>query len=293
MAKPKFKIGDKIRVIEYRHGTYPPVGAISAAVAVPVAFRQIKHGRSRAFTLLELLVVVAIITILAALLLPSISRSKQKAQQTKCISNLHQLGIALQNFVADSQTYPIGFSGTNSNTVTWYGELGREGAGNFKSVTNVLTMGVFQCPSDHSGRPLSPSRWNSPLSYGYNGYGVGPNALTNQLGLNGPFISPQEHFEPLRESKVVSPSQMMAIGDTFGGAVYFNRDAPSGFVILWNGRLNTENLNYILARHQGSLNVVFCDGHVESPKVGFLFTNTSDAALVRWNRDHQPHSDQL
>jgi prepilin-type processing-associated H-X9-DG protein len=154
-------------------------------------------------------------------------------------------------------------------------------------------MSVFQCPSDHSGRPLSPSRWNSPLSYGYNGYGVGPTALTNQLGLNGRFISPREHFAPSRESDVVIPSQMMAIGDTFGGAVYFDRDAPSGFVILWNGHLNDENLNYILARHQGCLDVVFCDGHVESPKVGFLFTNTSDVALVRWNRDRLPHRDQL
>jgi prepilin-type processing-associated H-X9-DG protein len=171
----------------------------------------------------------------------------------------------------------------------------REGFGNSKSVTNVLTMGVFKCPSDHPGRPFSPTgnRWNSPLSYGYNGYGVGKTALTNQLGLNGRFISPGEDFAPLRESEVVSPSQMMAIGDTFGGAVYFDRDAPSGFVILWNGHLNDENLNYILARHQGSLDVVFCDGHVELPKVGFLFTNTSDAALVRWNRDHQPHPDQL
>ena len=40
-------------------------------------------------------------------------------------------------------------------------------------------------------------------------------------------------------------------------------------------------------------NVVFCDGHVESPTLQFLFADTSDAALSRWNRDHQPHRERL
>jgi hypothetical protein len=39
--------------------------------------------------------------------------------------------------------------------------------------------------------------------------------------------------------------------------------------------------------------VVFCDGHVESPSLQFLFADTSDAALVRWNRDHRPHREKL
>jgi len=48
-----------------------------------------------------------------------------------------------------------------------------------------------------------------------------------------------------------------------------------------------------LSRHQGKANVVFCDGHVESPTLAFLFEDTSDAALSRWNRDHQPHREKL
>jgi prepilin-type processing-associated H-X9-DG protein len=48
-----------------------------------------------------------------------------------------------------------------------------------------------------------------------------------------------------------------------------------------------------LTRHQGKANVVFCDGHVESPKLQFLFEDTSDNALSRWNRDHQPHRELL
>jgi hypothetical protein len=39
--------------------------------------------------------------------------------------------------------------------------------------------------------------------------------------------------------------------------------------------------------------MVFCDGHLESPTLQFLFTDTNDEALVRWNRDHQPHREKL
>jgi hypothetical protein len=38
---------------------------------------------------------------------------------------------------------------------------------------------------------------------------------------------------------------------------------------------------------------MFCDGHVEAPKVEFLFYNTTDKALARWNRDHNPHRELL
>jgi len=232
------------------------------------AFRQIKNGRSRAFTLLELLVVISIIALLAALLFPAISRAKQKAQQTKCISNLHQLGIALQNFVTDSQTYPSGWVGDPDASDswwgqrTWIGQLERGGLGSSKPIaTNSLTMSVFHCPSDRSSRPLSPSRWDSRLSFGYNRWGVRDLGTNDSFGLFGRFnyfkAYQGQDYAPLPESEVVSPSEMMAIGDTFGGALYFGREAPSGFVLLWNGRLNSENLNYILARHQGRLDVVF------------------------------------
>jgi hypothetical protein len=40
-------------------------------------------------------------------------------------------------------------------------------------------------------------------------------------------------------------------------------------------------------------NVAFCDDHVETPTLKFLFADTSDAALSAWNRDHQPHRERL
>jgi prepilin-type processing-associated H-X9-DG protein len=95
-------------------------------------------------------------------------------------------------------------------------------------------------------------------------------------------------YVPVRESDVVNPSDMMAIGDSFNGSDSLRR-LP--FNTLYRHiAYNAEDTH---SRHQGKANVVFCDGHVESPSLEFLFEDTSDDALVRWNRDHLPHREKL
>jgi prepilin-type processing-associated H-X9-DG protein len=89
---------------------------------------------------------------------------------------------------------------------------------------------------------------------------------------------------------------MMAVGDGFKGSRSVIQD---GWYYLWRTYGMQEEREYVgstkrtYLRHQGKANVVFCDGHVESPALKSLFVDTNEAALARWNRDHQPHPDLL
>ncbi len=117
------------------------------------------------------------------------------------------------------------------------------------------------------------------MSYGYNTFGLLPvGNRTNNLGLHGHYDVQSNTHSPVKDSEVVAPSDMMAIGESDG--INFMRDESYDFY-----RLNL--------RHQNQANVVFCDGHVESPTLKFLFEDSRAEALRRWNRDHQPHRERL
>lgn len=111
------------------------------------------------FTLIELLVVIAIIAILGALLLPALSRAKERALRISCNSNLRQIGIAVFSYAPDNSDYlPPNRVNATSGSVWYPYEIGRKGSGhtfiegphNLGSLWATKTVPdghVFYCPS--------------------------------------------------------------------------------------------------------------------------------------------------
>jgi prepilin-type N-terminal cleavage/methylation domain-containing protein/prepilin-type processing-associated H-X9-DG protein len=113
------------------------------------------------FSLVELLVVISIIALLAALLLPLLGRAKESGRATVCLSNLHQIGVSLQLYVQDNNNHlPV----MRDKSLTTTNELPSPDLVLSNYVGNIR---VFHCPSDTQnlfGTTGSSYSWNSLLN---------------------------------------------------------------------------------------------------------------------------------
>jgi len=272
-----------------------------------------KRRNGPAFSLLELLAVVAIIALLVALLVAALSRSQVVSRKISCEGNLRQIGVGMAEFVSDFHVYPLGVNRRGfaqglyqDHGVDWYDALNRNSFHlpplqvRKDGVIMVPTSGVWHCPSGR--RPAAwdqDSHWKAVLwvEYGYNENGLGTHDNANLgLGRVGDTHSGDRlNYRPTPDSSIVSPSEMIEVGDGIlsWGSSYFEGSDEIGVASGAVGFQRFNDTRRALTRHNGSVNAVFCDAHVESPKAALLFNLTNSTALARWNKDHQPHSELL
>ena len=241
--------------------------------------------RGTAFTLIELLVVIAIIAILAGLLLPVLSRAKDKAMAVACLSNSRQIILAIQMYTGENQDYfpqvaPWWTAGPYQNSAgqPCGGEWFRSDRVTPNTIAPMLAKYVannlvWVCPKRKRGLDYVTSsgvRYGDPsltgfLSYGFNEIGVfgGPDPVTGNMGFN---------VQKFKASNTQNPAELVALCDCSGSndPSHINGDAdaawldtewagwsgPNSPVVGFNGRVQTA-----YGKHNNRINVMYVDGH--------------------------------
>jgi prepilin-type N-terminal cleavage/methylation domain-containing protein len=199
-----------------------------------------QRGR-RAFTLIELLIVIAIIAILAAILFPVFARAREKARQTNCLSNLKNMGLAVQMYAGDyDDLVPLGY---DEYAFRAYGD--QRGFWVGKLEPYAKNWQIFNCPSSSLFRAVKD--WNL-YEYGCNSCVLaGLRIFKNQPtwdNQNGVCLNVTG---PLHLSEAPDPARVPIITDT---AFFAN-------VGLWHFYC-WSHANRV---HTGGVVLTFLDGH--------------------------------
>ncbi len=190
----------------------------------------------KGFTLIELLVVIAIISILAAMLLPALSRAREQARRASCMSQVRNLALMAQFYMADWDDHVPGgryWSGGNSwsagahlrllSVMPYYGQP----ASHFSVSPDFRGL---SCPSHNPPHTMSSG---APVSYGVN----------SRMQYNTPIAG---------GARLPMPSQTFAYGETKAAFMGISAPADAG---TWSASMDM--------RHGGGGNWAFWDGHVE------------------------------
>ena len=251
----------------------------------------------RAFTLIELLVVIAILGLLAALLLPALSRGKQKAQGVYCLNNCRQMMTAMTLYTADNQDlFPP--NPDDGNTVpghNWVG--GQAGIGepdefnpellkdpNRSLLTSYLSgnTSLFHCPGDSrrgyyqgsdpvllgtivpAARSFSMSQAVGTICPGYDANG--PHSGAPTLSVNGPWLNNNDH-SPRRDSPWFTYGKFSAIRAPGPAMLWVLVDEDERGLNDAAFAFGMEQARWFDAPdtyHNGGCGFAFADGHSES-----------------------------
>lgn len=201
----------------------------------------VKRRFTRGFTLVEMLVVLAIIGILAAMLMPSLARAKAKAHQIKCLSNLRQVGLGLNLYAGD---YNGEFPARRIPPNAWPHKL----------KPYYVDWSLITCPTDKFGiagalaDETNPNR--SFLINGFNDYFM--------LRLDGEDYARYQRWQwphGMKENGILKPSETVMFGEKRTGSPHVHMD-------LDQGRQGNDYEEIEYRRHTRGSDFVFGDNSV-------------------------------